>query len=215
MNDYIKYIINGMMCIAGGILAAVFLVSDRWMRDPNVYSEELGQIVHRFNIGFHWTTLIGMAGVVLFLMGAAGLMGLERYVLGITALTLTAVNLCSWSFFVSMSGDYFQLVLGVDQEIMFIYYAMKWLSVIFAVILLVIMLMNKKKKNEFLIYRIMSCLVLILSAACLLFITICNHWYLFQAVLAAAVVALLSGGRMYYRYIKEKKGKVGRQENGE
>ena len=70
MNDYIKYIINGMMCIAGGILAAVFLVSDRWMRDPNVYSEELGQIVHRFNIGFHWTTLIGMAGVVLFLAGA-------------------------------------------------------------------------------------------------------------------------------------------------
>ena len=109
MNDYIKYIINGMMCIAGGILAAVFLVSDRWMRDPNVYSEELGQIVHRFNIGFHWTTLIGMAGVVLFLAGTAGLMGLERYVLGITALTLTAVNLCSWSFFVSMSGDYFQL----------------------------------------------------------------------------------------------------------
>ena len=49
MNDYIKYIINGMMCIAGGILAAVFLVSDRWMRDPNVYSEELGQIVHRFD----------------------------------------------------------------------------------------------------------------------------------------------------------------------
>ena len=43
MNDYIKYIINGMMCIAGGILAAVFLVSDRWMRDPNVYSEELGR----------------------------------------------------------------------------------------------------------------------------------------------------------------------------
>lgn len=29
MNDYIKYIINGMMCIAGGILADAFLVSDR------------------------------------------------------------------------------------------------------------------------------------------------------------------------------------------
>ena len=62
MNDYIKYIINGMMCIAGGILAAVFLVSDRWMRDPNVYSEKLGQIVYRFNIGSHWTTLIGDGG---------------------------------------------------------------------------------------------------------------------------------------------------------
>ena len=185
------------------------------MRDPNVYSEKLGQIVYRFNIGSHWTTLIGMAGVAPFLAGTAGLMGLERYVLGITALTLTAVNLCSWSFFVSMSGDYFQLVLGVDREIMFIYYAMKWLSLIFAVILLVVMLMNKKKKNNFLTYRILSCLVLILSAACLLFITICNHWYLLQAVLAAVVVALLSGGRMHYRYIKEEKGKVGRQENGE
>lgn len=62
MNYYIKYMINGIMCITGAILAAVFLVSDRWMRDPNVYSKELGQVVHRFNIGFHWTTLIGMAG---------------------------------------------------------------------------------------------------------------------------------------------------------
>ena len=41
----------------------------------------------------------------------------------------------------------------------------------------------------------LSCMVLALSAACLLFITICNHWYLFQAVLAAVVVALLFGVR--------------------
>ena len=201
-------------CVSwGGILAAVFLVSDRWMRDPNVYSKELGQVVHRFNIGFHWTTLIGMAGVVLFIVGAAGLLEVERYVLGITALILTAINLCSWSFFVSMSETYFELVLGADRKIVFVYHVLKLLSAIFAFILLAIMLMNRKKNKNFLFYRILAGFVLVLSAACLLFITVCNHWYLFQAVLSAVTVVLLFGGRMLYGYIEKRK--VGREENGE
>lgn len=191
----------------------MFLVSDRWMRDPNVYSKELGQVVHRFNIGFHWTTLIGMAGVVLFIVGAAGLLEVERYVLGITALILTAINLCSWSFFVSMSETYFELVLGADRKIVFVYHVLKLLSAIFAFILLAIMLMNRKKNKNFLFYRILAGFVLVLSAACLLFITVCNHWYLFQAVLSAVTVVLLFGGRMLYGYIEKRK--VGREENGE
>lgn len=213
MNYHNKYMMNGIMCIMGGILAAVFLVSDRWMRDPNVYSKELGQVVHRFNIGFHWTTLIGMAGVVLFIVGAAGLLEVERYVLGITALILTAINLCSWSFFVSMSETYFELVLGADRKIVFVYHVLKLLSAIFAFILLAIMLMNRKKNKNFLFYRILAGFVLVLSAACLLFITVCNHWYLFQAVLSAVTVVLLFGGRMLYGYIEKRK--VGREENGE
>ena len=182
------------------------------MRDPNVYSEKLGQIVYRFNIGSHWTTLIGMAGVALFLAGTAGLMGLERYVLGITALTLTAVNLCSWSFFVSMSETYFELVLGVDQEMGFIYHVLKLLSAILAFILLAIMLTNRKKNNNFMFYRILAGIVLILSEAYLLLITVCNHWYLFQSVLSAVIVVLLFGGRILYGYVKKRK--EGRQENG-
>lgn len=212
MNYYIKYMINGIMCITGAILAAVFLVSDRWMRDPNVYSKELGQVVHRFNIGFHWTTLIGMAGVVLLIVGAAGLLEMERYVLGITALTVTAINLCSWSFFVSMSETYFELVLGVDQEMGFIYHVLKLLSAILAFILLAIMLTNRKKNNNFMFYRILAGIVLILSEAYLLLITVCNHWYLFQSVLSAVIVVLLFGGRMLYGYVKKRK--EGRQENG-
>lgn len=211
MNYYIKYMINGIMCITGAILAAVFLVSDRWMRNPNVYSKELGQVVHRFNIGFHWTTLIGMAGVVLLIVGATGLLEMERYVLGITALTVTAINLCSWSFFVSMSETYFELVLGVEREMGFIYHVLKLLSAILAFILLAIMLTNRKKNNNFLFYRILAGGVLILSA-CLLLITVCNHWYLFQSVLSAVIVVLLFGGRMLYGYVKKRK--TGRQENG-
>lgn len=209
MNNYIKYIINGAMCITGGILMAVFLVSDRWMRNPNVYSEELGQMVHRFNIGFHWTTLTGMAGVILLVAGAAALMKMERYVLGVTAFTLLAVNLCSWSFFISTSETYFELVLGAEPGTVLVYYGMKLLSAIFAVILLVIMLMNKNKKKNSLSYRILAGLVLTLSAVCLLFITICNHWYLFQACLAAVTVVLLFGGRRLYGYIEKKKRRAG------
>ena len=209
MNYYIKYMINGIMCITGAILAAVFLVSDRWMRNPNVYSKELGQVVHRFNIGFHWTTLIGMAGVVLLIVGAAGLLEMERYVLGITALTVTAINLCSWSFFVSMSETYFELVLGAEPGTVLVYYGMKLLSAIFAVILLVIMLMNKNRKKNSLSYRILAGLVLTLSTVCLLFITICNHWYLFQACLAAVTVVLLFGGRRLYGYIEKRKRRAG------
>ena len=209
MNYYIKYMINGIMCITGAILAAVFLVSDRWMRNPNVYSKELGQVVHRFNIGFHWTTLIGMAGVVLLIVGAAGLLEMERYVLGITALTVTAINLCSWSFFVSMSETYFELVLEFDARIVLVYYSLKALSVIFAVLLFVIMMMSKKKKKASLSYRVLAVLTLISALGCLLFITVCNHWYLLQSALAILAVALLFGGRALCAYIEKKRRRAG------
>ena len=209
MRCYIRYIINGIMCIMGGVLMAVFLISDRWMRNPNYYDEKAGGIVHRFNIGFHWTTLIGMAGVVLLIVGAAGLIKVEKYVLGLTALTAVAVSLCSWEFFFSMSETYFELVLGFDRRIVLVYYSLKLLSLIFAVILLAIMIMNKKKNKVLLSYRILAALTLLSALGCLLFITVCNHWYLLQSALAVLAVALLFGGQILYAYIEKKRRRAG------
>ena len=188
---------------------AVFLISDRWMRNPNYYDEKAGGIVHRFNIGFHWTTLIGMAGVVLLIAGAAGLIKVKKYVLGLTALTALTVNLCSWEIFFSMSETYFELVLGFDRRIVLVYYSLKLLSVIFAAILLVIMMMNRKKEKVSLPYRILSALTLLSALGCLLFITICNHWYLLQSILAVLAVALLFGGQILYAHIEKKRRRAG------
>ena len=201
MRCYIRYTINGIMCIAGEILMAVFLISDRWMRNPNYYDEEIGRIVHRFNIGFHWTTLIGMVGVILLIAGAANLIKVEKYALGLAAFTALAVNLCSWDFFFSMSETYFELVLEFDARIVLVYYSLKALSVIFAVLLFVIMMMSKKKKKASLSYRVLAVLTLISALGCLLFITVCNHWYLLQSALAILAVALLFGGRALCAYI--------------
>ena len=193
----------------GGILMAVFLISDRWMRNPNYYDEKAGGIVHRFNIGFHWTTLIGMAGVILLIAGATNLIKVEKYVLGLTALTAVAVSLCSWEFFFSMSETYFELVLGFDRRIVLAYYSLKLLSLIFAVILLAIMIMNKKKNKVSLSYRILAALTLLSALGCLLFITVCNHWYLLQSALAVLAVAFLFGGQILYAYIEKKRRRAG------
>ena len=65
-------------------------------------------LIYKLNIGFHWTTLIGMLGVILLVLGARKILEIEQYIIGAAAFTVCIINLCSWKFFRSMSEIYYE-----------------------------------------------------------------------------------------------------------
>ena len=76
-----KPIIYGGVSVVGVGLAVLFLIDDRWMRNPRYYIEEIQDYGYKFNIGFHWTTLLGMLGIILFLTGIYLLLDLKNMLL--------------------------------------------------------------------------------------------------------------------------------------
>ncbi len=199
--------VNGIMFAAGVSLTAVFLISDRWMKSPVVCDRETGEVMYQFNIGFHWSTLVGMLGVILLVTGVMGFAKAGHYILGQTALTVSIVNLCSWEYLFSASETYFDLVLQWSDKIVHAYYFLKVWSVVFTLFLFLVMIAGMDRKRDLSLYRGVSVIVLVTSAACLLFVTVCNHWYLLETALAVLGIVLVSGGRTLYEYMKEKKNR--------
>ncbi|MDM8236715.1 hypothetical protein [[Ruminococcus] torques] len=111
MSRILQYIIGGIMCIAGGLLQALFLISDHMMKSPVAYVE--GIKGYKFNIGFHWTTLVGMLGVLMLVMGIRILLKAKKYVLGM-AYHMNKENWISILLDGSMPGD--AVFKGLERE---------------------------------------------------------------------------------------------------
>ncbi len=87
-NKLMKYDVKNILClrniiyiilsIAGAFLTSIFLISEKWMSSPRQYDKELEDMVYRFNLGFHWTTMLGMLGVILLVFGMQSLMKKEK-----------------------------------------------------------------------------------------------------------------------------------------
>lgn len=204
-----QYITGGSICIVGGILQALFLIRDRMMKSPITYVE--GIRTHKFNIGFHWTTLVGMLGVLMLVMGIRILLKAEKYVLGMAVTAAFLINVFSWEFFLDTSMTYYELVLGYDQKILWGYKILWFLSILSMAALVIVMLCKRKEENVTIPYHVLSAVVLLLSIGCLVFKTVCNQWYLVQAVLVIFLTWILCGRKILYKKWKrngeEKNGK--------
>lgn len=208
-SGYKRCIIGGAMCFIGVILTAEFLINDQWMRDSSYYDKETGMLIYKLNIGFHWTTLIGMLGVVLLVLGARKILEIEQYIIGAAAFTVCIINFCSWKFFLSMSEIYYEKEVSFGERIIQFYYILKLLSIIFAVALLIIMLWKMDEKKVTLSYRILAILVVASALGCIMIKTIYNSWYLLQTALAGLTVGIVCGSKRMYCYIKKKKRRKG------
>lgn len=209
MSRKLQYITGGIMCIVGGALQALFLISDRMMKSPVTYVE--GARAYKFNIGFHWTTLIGMLGVLMLVMGIRNLIKAEKYVLGAVAAVAFLINVSGWEFFLDTSITYYDLVLEYDGMNLWGYRIACFLSSLLMIALLIIMLYKRNEQGVTISYRVVSVVVLLLSIGGLIFKTICNQWYLVQAIFVIVLTWILCSGKILYNKWKrngeEKNGK--------
>ena len=211
MRNYVRDIIWGIIVLLGAVMTGLFLISHRWMGETSYYSEEINHIIYKLDIGFHWTTLIGMLGVILFILGVQSLLKAEKYVLGMAALTVSVIHLCAWDFFSYASTRYIELVYknyNVSNW-KFTYDTVKPLSMILTIGLLTVMLWKMKEAKNPVSYYILSVLTFLSALSCMLYITICNHWFLFQTIAAVFVIFVICGGRRLYPFLKKRKRRAG------
>lgn len=205
----LRNIIYIVLSIAGVFLTAVFLISEKWMRSPRHYDQELNDIVYRFNLGFHWTTMLGMLGVILLVFGILSLMKKEECIMASAVFTLFIIHVSAWDYLLSSGKSYIELVLELDNKILLIYPVLFCVSVIFTIVLLVVIFAKRNNKRGNLFYRVTAVLAFLCLLGCLIFKTICNQWYLFQALLSECIVICLFGGRLRYRQYRKEKRREG------
>ena len=221
-NKYIKlmnYHIKNFLClrniiyiilsIAGAFLTAFFLISEKWMSSPRHYDKELETIVYKFNLGFHWTTILGMLGVILLVFGTQSLLKKEEYVMAAAVFTLFIIHVSAWDYLLASSKTYIELVWGLNDKIILLYSILLGGSVIFTILLLAAMFGKQGNKRKNLFYRVAAILAFSCLLGCLIFKTICNPWYLFQALLAVCIMIFVFLGRLRYRQYKKKKRRKG------
>lgn len=204
-----KPIIYGGVSVVGAGLAVLFLIEDRWMRSPRYYIDEIQDYGYKFNIGFHWTTLLGMLGIILFLTGICFLMDLKKYVIEMAASSVFLIDLLAWDFFISTSETYYRLVLGYEANIVIWSNIFKYISAILMAGLVIAVIQSKMDGRESVSCRVLSALVLVSATGSLLMKTVCNQWFFFQTLLAFMVVILICVGRKRYETMQQRKRRAG------
>ena len=204
-----KPIIYGGVSVVGAGLAVLFLIEDRWMRSPRYYIDEIQDYGYKFNIGFHWTTLLGMLGIILFLTGICFLMDLKKYVIEMAASSVFLIDLLAWDFFISTSETYYRLVLGYEANVVIWSNILKYISAVFMVGLVIAVIQSKMDGCESVSCRVLSVLVLVSATASLMIKTVCNQWFFFQTLLAFMVVILIHVGRKQHETMLIRKRRAG------
>lgn len=170
-----KPIIYGGVSVVGVGLAVLFLIDDRWMRDPRYYIEQIHGYGYKFNIGFHWTTLLGMLGIILCLTGICLLPNLKKYVIEMVASSVFLIDLLAWDFFISTSETYYRLVMGYETNIAIWSNILKYISAVFMVGFVIAVIQLKMDGCESVSCRVLSALVLVSATGSLMINIICNQ----------------------------------------
>lgn len=190
-----KQIFIKLSIIATGIfLMAEFLVSMRWARSTSYYDEELQQTVFTMKIGFHWTTLLGMLGCIIIVLGILSLCRIKQYRMSGISLVAFLINFGAWDFFWDMSEHYFFFELENPMPLIKLHCILKFSSYVIAVILLFFIFKRKKGKLMKSIQGILAVLLIIVTFNDLFLKTVTNRWFLYQAIGAVLLTAVLCFG---------------------
>lgn len=183
-----KQIFIKLFIIATGIfLMAEFLVSMRWARNTSYYDEELQQTVFTIQMGFHWTTLLGMFGCIIIVLGIFSLLKIKQCKLGAASMVAFLINLGAWKSFWFMSRYYCDFTI---DELM-LHDILPWASYGIALILLIFVLKREKGKWLKILTGCLSILLLIVVLYDLFLKSVADRWFFYQAVGAVVVTEVL------------------------
>lgn len=189
--------------ITGILLTAEFLLWEHWMRSPKIYDSNQQEYVYRLDIGFHWSILLGMAGVLLVVVSLQKLLQIRMRFHWMMALTAFLVNTFSWKFFLESGETYYQLEGAAGGTFQLQYGILYHLSLVFLVILGISLLIWSEQEKAEVWCEILSLLVLLTALGALVLKTPCNRWYLWCALGTVAVAGLWKWGTEVWAEAKQ------------
>ena len=176
-----KYIRFAILLIIGIALISVFLKNGTFMEDPSVFNESTGFIEKRLYLDFHWSTCIGVIGVLFVVISMVFLLNSQKYWLYSLSLTVFLAQFFSWDYFWYSSGSYYYFELNRS------------------------FIMEKIGDGIFLLsfftmfLRWVGILSLLLNVSSLCIKTITNLWYTGQVCVAVILILL-------FMFIIQKRG---------
>lgn len=196
MKKYIKFAI---LLIIGIALISVFLKNGTFMEDPSVFNESTGFIEKRLYLDFHWSTCIGVIGVLFVVISMVFLLNSQKYWLYSLSLTVFLAQFFSWDYFWYSSGSYYYFELNRSFIMEKIGDGIFLLSFFTMFLLQIIMILRFKNNNVMKYYRWVGILSLLLNVSSLCIKTITNLWYTGQVCVAVILILL-------FMFIIQKRG---------
>ncbi len=208
MDKKVRYLSGAVMCAAGGAAMKMFLVSEKWATVWDFSYVQNGYLIsaHPFNIGYHWTTCLGMLGVVFLIRGVMQIVSKEeKYPAGSAAASLFLGNICAWDLFDSISETYYGLFLGWDNRVMDICRILQAASFLAAAALVCVIFWRRGERKNGRTYQLLGALLLLTAGGSLFIRTFCNMWFFWQTAAAAGLTAMACGGRAWKRQMEKRR----------
>lgn len=192
--------------VMGIVLMEEFLVGTKWASNRSYYDRELQQIVCKMNLEVHWTTLFGMIGCVIIILGIFNLFHIKQYNLSTVSMVVFLIDIGAWDFLWDMSKQYFYFEIVNPQYLINLQCILQNLSYIIVLLLLLFVFKPKKEKWIEIVQECFAGLLLIVALSDLALKTVTNRWFLYQAVgvLLLTVLACL-GMRIWDNNVKGEK----------
>lgn len=181
-KNWKKFFIKLFIIAAGFFLMDEFLVSMRWAGSVSHYDEELQQTVFSIAMGFQWTTLLGMLGCIVIVLGIFSLFRIKQDKISSIALVAFLINLGAWNFFWHMSKIYFSFELENSVPFIKLHCVLQFSSYVIA--LLLVFSVFKLKKSKFMngLQSFLAVLLITVTLSNLFLKTDTNRWFFYQAV---------------------------------
>lgn len=187
--------------VFGVLLMYEFLISEKWLKSTMHFDEELQQEVFSFSFGFHFTTIIGIVGVVLLVLCVLSLAKNMYSKMLPLALALGFINISCWNVLWGNSELWYEC-----EELNVVLLEMMHRSFqIFSMVLMIVLagciVLNEvfQKKLSKLFIPILSLLLIGISIGDLYLSTMNNRWFLFQTIVIVFVTVIL-----FYRKAESK-----------
>lgn len=193
-----KIIIIMSMIIIGLMLIYIFLYRKDFMANPRAIVPESGLPATKFDVGFHWSTLLGMLGVLMFVTGLyITSKKNQQYKMGFLTLALNIITFCSWDFFINRAYWYYFFEFN-DYDIMpKVYYSLCILEFFALATTVLIMIFCRYDNQLRKTYYLSSALSFLMGSICVFVKTITNQWFLWQTIVTIVILAIFLWGIQY------------------
>lgn len=187
-----KWFFIKLSIIAAGIfLVDEFLVSMRWVGNVSHYDEEFQRTVFSMAIGFQWTTLIGMLGCIMIVLGIFSLFQIKQYKISAISLVTFLINFRAWYFLWYMSERYYYFELENPLPLTKLHYMMQYSSYALALMLVIFLFKQKKGKLMNCVQVSLAVLLIIVTLIDVFLKTATNRWFLYQVLGVVLLMAVL------------------------
>ena len=180
------------MIVIGLLLVYLFLYRQDLMANPRVINPESGLSAIQFDVGFHWSTLLGMLGVLMFIAGLYMTSKKnQQYKMGFLALALNVITFWSWEFFIESAFKYYYFEFSEYDIMPKVYYVLIFFELFALVITILIMIFCRSNNKLRKFYIFISTFSFLIGLICIFIQTITNPWFLCQSLGTILILAVL------------------------